>query len=297
MNESIASEVLRESMQPKDGVYHCLPAELSDVKKIDSETYTHRAAHFAEERILMGGFSEMSLFGPIVERGKDGKRYLEVGGGDGRFALELMKQGYTVVETDIAPGSVQRARDFAVKAGVAERNLFVVADAENLPFRDASFDGVFMVASLHHLPNPEAGMRELARVTKPGGCVLVLREPASWFFYAFWPLIVGLRAIIRRRNPGEPKSKADDETMGFSRRRLKKLFLGAGFTKVRITPVDYTKKFYANVIVVLSRVFRRTMNPDPAMLRLLGAIDRGIARIPLLNELAWDWDSMMEKPS
>jgi ubiquinone/menaquinone biosynthesis C-methylase UbiE len=207
-----------------------------------------------------------------------------------------MKQGYTVVETDIAPGSVQRAHDFAVKAGVAEQNLFLAADAENLPFKDEVFDGVFMVASLHHLPNPEQGMRELFRVTKPGGCVLVLREPASWFFYAFWPLIAGLRAVIRKRNPGEPKSKADDETMGFSRRRLKKLFLGVGFTKVRITPVDYTKKFYANVIVVLSRVFRSTINPDPAMLRLLGAIDRGIARVPLLNALAWDWDSAMEKP-
>jgi len=293
----LLNEVATAIRQPVDGIYDYLPEHLTEIKRIETQTYSHRAGHFAEERIMLGGFSEMSLFEPIYKRGKDGRKYLEVGGGDGRFALELMKQGFTVVETDIAPGSVRRAREFAAKAGVADSNLFMAVDAENLPFKDSSFDGLFLVASLHHLPNPEFALKEFYRVVKPGGCVLVLREPASWFFYAFWPLIVGLRTIIRKRNPGEPKSKADDETMGFSRWRLKQFFTKAGFTKVQIKPVDYTKKFYVNVIVVLSRVFRRTINPDPAMLKLLGKLDLVIARVPLLNALAWDWDSSMERPN
>lgn len=295
MNEQLLN-LLKERRKAADGIYNYLPDTLSELKKIETETYSHRAQHFAEERILMGGFSEMSLFGPIVAQGKEGKRYLEVGGGDGRFALELMKQGYRVVETDIAPGSVKRAHDFAVKAGVAEKNVFLAADAENLPFIDNAFDGVFMVASLHHLPDPERGMQELYRVAKPGACVLVLREPASWFFYAFWPLIVLLRKIIRSRNPGEPKSKADDETMGFSRRRLKQLFSKTGFVDIEVRPVDYTKKFYANVIVVLSRMTGRTIQPNPAMLRALTFFDRILAKIPLVSALAWDWDSVMRKP-
>lgn len=294
--ESYIRERLHAYHDPVDGVYIYLPVTLDKVKRIDAETYSYRAAHFETERILTGGFSEMALFKPIIERGTNDRLYLETGGGDGRFALELMRKGYRVVETDIAEGSVRKAREFAVKAGVADQNYFMVADAENLPFKDDVFDGVFMVASLHHVPRPELALREIFRVTKPGGCVLVLREPASWFNYAFWPVIKALRFLVRKRNPGEPKSLADDVTMGFSRRRLKSLFHQAGFVNVKIAPVDYAKKFYANVLVVMSRVLRRPVNPNFALLRFFGALDKVIAKIPLLNALAWDWDSWMEKP-
>jgi ubiquinone/menaquinone biosynthesis C-methylase UbiE len=52
----------------------------------------------------------------------------------------------------------------------------VVGDAHPLPFRDASFDGLFAGELVEHLPDPEAGIEEFRRVLRPGG-MLVLTTP------------------------------------------------------------------------------------------------------------------------
>ncbi|HVE53668.1 MAG TPA: methyltransferase domain-containing protein, partial [Ramlibacter sp.] len=50
---------------------------------------------------------------------------------------------------------------------------FVEASAERLPFPDGHFDRAMMLRSFHHMPDQEAALRELRRVLKPGGSVLV----------------------------------------------------------------------------------------------------------------------------
>ncbi|HCA87251.1 MAG TPA: SAM-dependent methyltransferase, partial [Streptomyces sp.] len=47
--------------------------------------------------------------------------------------------------------------------------LLAVADVTRLPLRDAALDAVFAAGLLSHLPQPESGLRELARVVRPGG--------------------------------------------------------------------------------------------------------------------------------
>lgn len=55
----------------------------------------------------------------------------------------------------------------------------IVARAEKLPFRDASFDGVVLTEVLEHVPDPGQAVREMARVLKPGGYCYV-SVPQSW---------------------------------------------------------------------------------------------------------------------
>ena len=57
---------------------------------------------------------------------------------------------------------------------------YVRSDGENLPFPDASFDAVFITGSMHHFEDIEAGIREIVRITKPGGRFSIM-EP-NWFF-------------------------------------------------------------------------------------------------------------------
>jgi ubiquinone/menaquinone biosynthesis C-methylase UbiE len=79
-----------------------------------------------------------------------------------------------VVAVDLTPEMLDEAR----KASQAARAVLVLADARRLPFADASADSVFTAGLVNHLPDAEAGLAELARVTRPGGR-LVLYHPSG----------------------------------------------------------------------------------------------------------------------
>lgn len=106
---------------------------------------------------------------------------LDVACGTGRLAEALAMAAGTggrVVGVDVARGMLaraerraQRARASGTQAGTLE---YRVADALDLPFDDASFDAATIGFGLRNLPDYERGLREMARVVKPGGRVVVL---------------------------------------------------------------------------------------------------------------------------
>jgi SAM-dependent methyltransferase len=79
-----------------------------------------------------------------------------------------------VVALDITPEMLDVARPAATLAGAS----LVLGDARALPFPDGSVDAIFAAGLVNHLPDTEAGLRELARVTRPGG-LLVLFHPSG----------------------------------------------------------------------------------------------------------------------
>jgi SAM-dependent methyltransferase len=89
-----------------------------------------------------------------------GRRTLDLGCGEGRVSAELARRGHTVVGIDASPAMVELAR---------ERHEALVADAAELPFEDGSFDLVIAYMSVMNLDDPEAGIREAARVLERGG--------------------------------------------------------------------------------------------------------------------------------
>jgi SAM-dependent methyltransferase len=102
-------------------------------------------------------------------------RVLEIGPGPGHLAVELAQLAPHVHVTgvDISPDMVERATSLASRGGVAGRAEFRVGDVAALPFPDASFDVVVSTFSLHHWPNPAAGLAEIHRVLRPGGVARV----------------------------------------------------------------------------------------------------------------------------
>ncbi|MBN1585136.1 class I SAM-dependent methyltransferase [Candidatus Uhrbacteria bacterium] len=280
-------EIFDRSYPENDGILNCLDESvLADaVKRTDMATYSLRAADFSEDQMLSLSPEEERLLAPLS--GVPSEDFiLELAGGNGRFALHLLRRGHRVIETDIAHGSVERVRRTALDAGLTN-GLYAIVDAERLPFRDGSLGAVFMVASLHHLPHPDVAIREIARVLKPGGRLLILREPASWQYYLFLPAYWLVRKFLRRRNQNA-FSLADDVTWGFSCGRLRSL-LKKDFGQIEIRPVHYLRKFYRNWVVLRAKLGRPS-RVDPAVERRLETCDGIIARIPLLNRLPWDWD-------
>jgi ubiquinone/menaquinone biosynthesis C-methylase UbiE len=98
-----------------------------------------------------------------------GQEVLDVGAGDGNFALACAREGASVVGSDISPAMVERGRARSEQEGYDVE--WLEADAEALPFRDARFDCVGSAFGAFIAPRPEVVSRELFRVVRPGGTV------------------------------------------------------------------------------------------------------------------------------
>jgi len=96
-----------------------------------------------------------------------GWRVLDVAAGNGNAALAAARRGAEVTACDFVEALLRRAERRAEADGL--RLDTRVADAENLPFDDASFDCVLSTFGVMFTPNPEKAAAELVRVCRPGG--------------------------------------------------------------------------------------------------------------------------------
>lgn len=134
-----------------------------------------------------------------------GKRVLEVGCGMGTDLLEFAKGNANVIGIDLTPRHLKLSRKRFELNGF--KGNFVVADAESLPFQDASFDHVYSIGVLHHIPHPRLAAAEIHRVLKPGGEALVILYHKQSLHY--WLRVVvqqGGKALIRAMLQGHPWS-------------------------------------------------------------------------------------------
>ena len=155
---------------------------------------------------------------------RPGESVLDVGCGTGvltRLAARAVGPAGTVWGIDPAPDMIRVATENAARLGSTAG--FRLAAIEKLPFADASFDAAFASLMIHHLPPnaKRAGLREVRRVLKPGGRLVVVdldrpRHPLWWLL--LWPLRLhaGPSDNLAGRIPGllaesgfDPASAAD----------------------------------------------------------------------------------------
>jgi SAM-dependent methyltransferase len=99
-----------------------------------------------------------------------GARVLDVGAGDGNVAQAAVERGADVTACDLAPAMVARGRRRCPAAS------WEVADVERLPYADDAFDATLSAFGAALAPRPAHAVRELVRVTRPGGTVAL----AAW---------------------------------------------------------------------------------------------------------------------
>src|SRR5919205_2555729 len=105
---------------------------------------------------------------------RPGMTVLDVACGTGNLAIPAARTGATVTGVDIAPNSVEQARENARREGLNVQ--FDEGDAEALPYGDASFDAVVTMFGAMFAPRPELVAAELKRVCRPGGLIAM----ANW---------------------------------------------------------------------------------------------------------------------
>ncbi len=134
-------------------------------------------AAFLEERSRVPDAREVNQKLCQVMAAKAGERLLEVGSGSGvlcRMLAAYVLPAGCVTGVDISPEMTAEAWKYALAEGIQTGIAFETSPAETLPYPDASFDGALAARILLHVADPEAVIREMTRVVKPGGRVLVM---------------------------------------------------------------------------------------------------------------------------
>jgi len=104
-----------------------------------------------------------------------GKRFLDVAAGTGDSSLALARRGAEVVSTDFTHAMLRLGPAKFQKQGLAERIWASSdADAQRLPFRDASFDGITICYGIRNVEDRALAYGEFLRVLKPGGQLTIL---------------------------------------------------------------------------------------------------------------------------
>jgi demethylmenaquinone methyltransferase / 2-methoxy-6-polyprenyl-1,4-benzoquinol methylase len=160
-----------------------------------------------------------------------GDRVLDVASGTGDLALELARRvspGGEVIGSDFSEGMLARARAKATAdGGGAVRPRFEWGDALELSYADDTFDAATVGFGARNYADLQRGLREMARVVRPGGRVVVLEittpvKPPLSFFYSLWfdrivPLIGRATQVfgrVRARVPGRDARRVNDAAGG-----------------------------------------------------------------------------------
>jgi SAM-dependent methyltransferase len=185
-----------------------------------------------------------------------GTQVLDVAAGNGNASLAAARRWCEVTSTDYVSSLLDAGRARAQAEGHEIR--FQAADAENLPFADASFDAVVSTFGVMFTPNQEQAARELVRVCRPGGRIgLANWTPASFIGQVF--------KTIGKYIP--PAAGVKSPALWGTRERLEELFGGSAH-EIRITAREFFFRYRSTMHWL--EVFRTYYGP---MNKTFGALD------------------------
>lgn len=125
---------------------------------------------------------------PAFGRGRwfgERPRVLDIATGTGDLAIDIARccPGAQLVGLDPSPGMLEIAEQKIAKRGLSARVTLLVGDAQNLPFANCEMDAATIAFGIRNVPDRAQGLREMARVVRPGGriAILELGEPRRGF--------------------------------------------------------------------------------------------------------------------
>lgn len=192
-----------------------------------------------------------------------GQDILEIGPGLGQDTVTLAQGGAKVTVIDVSEPGLEVARRAVAAAGLLDRCVFEKCDAQATGYPDNSFDGIFARGVTMHVDHI-AFLRELARIVRPGGRV-VLIDPLKYH-----PVINLYRLSVSSCKDSNPRY-----------RTLRDMAAGARF----FSSWDH-REFYLNSVLAL--VFRGSPAIYQRVTRPLQRLDKiTLGALPFLRPFAW----------
>lgn len=185
-----------------------------DIKSLSTDRFSRFAERYVQASQMGATAEPAKLVAMAAPQPTD--RLLDIATGGGHTALTFAPHVGHVVASDLALGMLNAARSYAQQKSADIE--FTAADAEALPFKDASFDIVSCRIAQHHFPDVFRFMQECARVLRPGGRLVmqdqVTPEPDAAARY--------LDSFERLRDPSHHRIYSELEWRG--------LYLDVGLT-------------------------------------------------------------------
>ncbi len=197
---------------------------------------------------------------------RSGAVVLDVAAGNGNATLAAARRWCDVTSTDYVASLLGSGRRRAEAEGHVIK--FQEADAENLPFPDASFDAVLSTFGVMFTPNQDQAARELARVCRPGGKIGL----ANWTPESF---IGQLFKIIGKYVP--PPAGLKPPSLWGTRARLDELF-GASASQIRCSERAFNFRY------------RSPMHLVEVLRTYYGPINKAFAAVPVEQHAAFTRD-------
>jgi SAM-dependent methyltransferase len=222
--------------------------------------------HFIHLDQPIGIWNYIRIADDVAEQMPPGK-LLDWGCGYGQMTYLLRRRGFQVTAFDIGVPGESKLPDIELCRGL---DVVCTTHPVNLPFGDRAFDGVLSCGVLEHVDeysepgNEVKSLRELARVLRPNGFLLIYQLPQRHAWQ---------EAIIRRLRLGyaHPRRYASSEIAGMLER--------AGYVVVRIRRANLIPKNLTGMPNTVRTAYSRWS-------RALIAVDGILCRIPVVNRLA-----------
>ena len=131
-------------------------------------------------------------------RPRAGETILDIGCGNARDILPMLRDGAVIVGVDLSEGMIRQARADLAAAGYRDVRL-EVGDATALQFADGTFDKIVCSEVIEHIPDADKAMAEMHRVLRPGG-ILVLSTPNRRSWYGFDRYVLWSHVLRKRWN-------------------------------------------------------------------------------------------------
>lgn len=150
----------------------------------DLDVLTEKMSEFYNE-VQFPNYDDFETYSSLYDKGINnlftkrldeelgyGTKILELGCGTGQLSLFLSRCNREILGVDISNSSLKLGENFRLKNNI-ENTFFMKMDVFDLKFKPNSFDCVISNGVLHHTKNAEEAFKELVKVTKPGGVIII----------------------------------------------------------------------------------------------------------------------------
>lgn len=278
-----------------NGIYNFLPQSINEVITKDASYHEDQMKTWIEQNqidTLRNLFFHRKILEFISMKSTEKSNILEIGGGVG-FDLEMILKSNISFRKYVFSDISEPMLSYVSKKLDSNLVKYCAIDGHNIPFEKNQFDIVCMIATVHHFHDINTALKEIIRVTKPDGFIILGIEPnRSWL-----QLISKIKRHLIKILPEKKSSPADEEAEGFFIKDFKTIEKAYSLKLIQFEPIWFFCGFVHYGLEFVYRAFRlRNRIRLPFFIeKIFINIDNLLLHVPFISNLYWHYTVIYQK--